>query len=146
MTAYRRLPRTEGPPVELAGTMLVDAMKSPMSLRVPVGRYKYVRWFEVDVYCSEGGTYAAAVRYRFRGALPNERQYDDVLLAPSWGKLVEALWAYPASKCVNGFPEGDNWDRLQSQLMGNVVEDWCLLVDDVEVALQNQLGDAVVVA
>lgn len=114
-----------------------------MSLRANgSARVKYCRWFEVDVYLSHGGTFAAAVRYRFAGSLPREMLHDDVLTAESWEAIVQLLDDYDAASLVDGFPDGDNWNEHQQRLMGSVQDDWSHLADDVMVALRNRLAKA----
>lgn len=131
-----RLPRSEGPPVELDGD-LICSVKSPMFLKSTAKRFKYCRWFEVEIYRSLGGVFAAAVHYRFTGALPNEMQTDEVWIAPSWQEIVTQLDGFDPTALVDGFPPGDNWIDHQQRLMANVSADWLALADDVMVALRN---------
>ena len=140
-----RLNRTEKPPVEFDGDLFAS-LKSPQFSRVDSPRYKYVRWFTLDVYQTAGNVLVGSIGYRFRGALPNEAEFDDVLTAASWLALVDALRAWDAWGCVDGCPDDAAFDSLRTRIREAVEADWSDLCSDAQVAMRNRFAVADVIA
>lgn len=140
-----RLSRSELSPIDLNGELLYS-LKSPQWLRAEgKNKSKYCHWFEADVYLSNGGTFAAAVRYRFSCALHREMEHDDVLTAKSWTELATMLEDYNAVYLVKGFPDCEKWIDHQQLLMERVRYDWSRLAGHVLASLRNSFEKAEVI-
>ena len=142
-TTVFRLIRTDSDPVEFNGRLLCS-LKSPRARRLE-SKDSYVRWFEADIHETRFGTIIAAVRYRFRGPMTEEREYDGVFTADSPIAIVSQIATFDPTECVYGFPDGDYWNDRQKRLDLDIRRDWAALVEDLKESLSNLYSPATVI-
>lgn len=153
------VPITGRQPVRFTGDLICD-LRSPMYSRVPVTRFKHVRWFEARAFVTRATSIIVAYSYRFRGHLPHERHHDELVAyvptgdmgSQDWTGLAAHLAAAPIEsmitgyRCVDTYHQYPKWKRLHDKLLGECRRDWDSLSADIVDRVRSALMEPVTIA
>jgi hypothetical protein len=118
------LPRTGDVPLQFEGEHLAG-----VSTQTGPGGQDRNRWFEIDLYRTEAGTYVLAISYMT--LWQGEHITSRTILCESTEEVRNELRLYNPLQDVNGYPPGDAYQQKQERLERMLRLDWANAIKEL---------------